>query len=75
MSAFVPELGAGPIRNGIDRALRLSPLQSAFDRRSARNRLAVLAYHGIDDPDRFAAHLDYIEAHRRLIDLDELIAV
>lgn len=75
MSASVSELGAGPIRTGLDRALRLSPLQSVFDRRATRERLAVLAYHGIDDPDGFAAHLDYLTAHRTPIDLEELIAV
>ncbi|MEV6211325.1 polysaccharide deacetylase family protein [Kitasatospora sp. NPDC051914] len=43
-------------RNRIDTLLRHSPLQPAF-RAVAAGRLAVLAYHGIDDPQTFAAQM------------------
>lgn len=45
---------------GADAALRRSPLQAVFRRRAA-GRLAVLGYHGVDDPAGFAAHLDLLE--------------
>ncbi|WP_405010236.1 polysaccharide deacetylase family protein [Kitasatospora sp. NBC_01539] len=43
-------------RNRIDTLLRHSPLQPAF-RAVTAGRLAVLAYHGIDDPRSFAAQM------------------
>jgi len=45
---------------GGDRLLRRSPAQAWFRRRAA-GRLAVLGYHGIDDPAAFAAHLDHLQ--------------
>ncbi|OKJ16093.1 polysaccharide deacetylase family protein [Kitasatospora sp. CB01950] len=44
-------------RRGIDALLRHSPLQPVFRARAAR-RLAVLAYHGIDDPVAFRAQME-----------------
>ncbi|MFD8597052.1 polysaccharide deacetylase family protein [Kitasatospora sp. NPDC059646] len=44
-------------RRGIDALLRRSPLQPVFRARAAR-RLAVLAYHGIDDPAAFRAQME-----------------
>lgn len=52
------------MRPWVDGALRRSPFQPAFRWRASR-RLAVLAYHAIDDPERFEAQLDVLrrEAH------------
>ncbi|MFD8477796.1 polysaccharide deacetylase family protein [Kitasatospora sp. NPDC059673] len=44
-------------RRGIDALLRHSPLQPVFRARAA-HRLAVLAYHGIDDPTAFRAQME-----------------
>ncbi|MGW4378401.1 polysaccharide deacetylase family protein [Kitasatospora sp. NPDC004531] len=44
-------------RRGLDALLRHSPLQPAFRARAAR-RLAVLAYHGVDDPAAFRAQME-----------------
>ncbi|MFF0292352.1 polysaccharide deacetylase family protein [Kitasatospora sp. NPDC004614] len=44
-------------RRGIDALLRHSPLQPVFRARAA-HRLAVLAYHGIDDPAAFRAQME-----------------
>ena len=48
-------------RDRIDSVLRHSPLQPVF-RAVAAGRLAVLAYHGIDDPRSFAAQMDRLAA-------------
>lgn len=61
----------GP-KNALDAAIRWSPAQLAFRWRSAR-RLAVLAYHGVDDPARFEEHLDHIRRSARAVSLDETI--
>ncbi|WBO64905.1 polysaccharide deacetylase family protein [Streptomyces camelliae] len=45
---------------GADAALRRSPAQAWF-RRRAVGRLAVLGYHGVDDPETFKAHLDLLQ--------------
>ncbi|MFF4651568.1 polysaccharide deacetylase family protein [Streptomyces sp. NPDC001380] len=44
-------------RRRVDALLRRSPAQPLFRARAAR-RLAVLAYHGIDDPQAFAAQME-----------------
>lgn len=59
------------LRSGIDRCLRWSPLQWYY-RRHARSRLAVLAYHEIDQPARFARQLDFIRARTHPVSLDEV---
>ncbi|WP_404868044.1 polysaccharide deacetylase family protein [Kitasatospora griseola] len=46
-------------RRTLDALLRHSPLQPAFRARAAR-RLAVLAYHGIDDPAAFRAQMEHL---------------
>jgi peptidoglycan/xylan/chitin deacetylase (PgdA/CDA1 family) len=65
--------GASTQRSVVDRALQVSPFQWAFMRR-ANDRLAVLAYHGIDDLDRFRQHLDFLEERFRLVSLEELLS-
>lgn len=61
-----------PALEGIaDRLLARSPAQALFARRAGR-RLAVLAYHGVDDAGRFARQLDYLAARTRPISLAEL---
>lgn len=47
--------------DGPDRVLRSSPAQPWFRRRAA-GRLAVLGYHGVEDPGAFAAQLDRLTA-------------
>ena len=50
-----------------------SPLQTMF-RRQARNKLAVLAYHSIDDPRRFAGHLDVLVQSACPVSFDDIVA-
>ena len=59
-------------RRAWDAALRISPAQPVYRRRSSA-RLAALAYHGIDDPDRFEEHLDHLRRVARPVSLDEVI--
>ncbi|HEX6201449.1 MAG TPA: polysaccharide deacetylase family protein [Thermoanaerobaculia bacterium] len=57
-----------------DALLAASPLQPWFERR-ARRRLTVLAYHGVDDPGTFEAHLaDLARRGRPVIAPDTLVA-
>jgi peptidoglycan/xylan/chitin deacetylase (PgdA/CDA1 family) len=60
-------------RAGIDAALRWSPAQLVFRLRAA-SQLTVLAYHGVDDPDRFARQLDHLTRVGRPVSLAELEA-
>ena len=48
-------------------------LAPAVVRATARRRLAVLTYHGVQDRDRFAAHLDWLARHTKPLSLDEAI--
>jgi peptidoglycan/xylan/chitin deacetylase (PgdA/CDA1 family) len=57
-----------------DALLRRSPLQWASERRAA-SRLAVLAYHRITEPQTFATHLAYLDAHATVISLDDARAI
>jgi peptidoglycan/xylan/chitin deacetylase (PgdA/CDA1 family) len=57
----------------VERVLLGSPLQAVF-RWRAGNRLAVLAYHAVDDEDSFSRHLDYVRAHCNPVSLDEVLA-
>lgn len=57
----------------IDAALRRSPAQPIFGWRASR-RLAVLAYHGVDDAERFAEHLDVIRRGASAVTLDDAVA-
>jgi len=45
---------------GADAVLRRSPAQAWFHRRAA-DRLAVLGYHGVEDPAVFESHLDMLQ--------------
>ncbi len=57
----------------LDSMLRRSPAQSLFDRK-ASDRLAVLAYHGVDDAERFARHMDHLRQTSHPVSLDETLA-
>jgi hypothetical protein len=57
---------------GLDGMLRWSPAQLAL-RRRAVNRLTVLAYHGVDDPDGFRRQLDYLVRAMRPVSLDAVL--
>lgn len=55
----------------VDRFLHRSPLPSLFRWRAARD-LAVIAYHGIEDPENFARHLGYLRQHAHTVTLEEV---
>jgi peptidoglycan/xylan/chitin deacetylase (PgdA/CDA1 family) len=61
------------IEDVIDRSLSRSPLLPLYHWRAAR-RLTVLAYHAIDDADRFASHLDEIRRRASAVTLEEALA-
>ena len=63
----------GVIERTLDAALRFSPPQLLFRRRAARH-LAVLAYHGVDHPERFAQQLDYLRRTAHPVTLEEVAA-
>jgi peptidoglycan/xylan/chitin deacetylase (PgdA/CDA1 family) len=56
----------------LDAAIRWSPAQLAFHWRASR-RLAVLAYHGVDDPERFEDHLEHIRRKASCVSIDEAL--
>ncbi|WP_033219152.1 polysaccharide deacetylase family protein [Kitasatospora phosalacinea] len=58
-------------RRGLDALLRRSPLQPVFRAHAAR-RLAVLAYHGIDDPAAFRAQMERLARTARPVGVDEV---
>jgi peptidoglycan/xylan/chitin deacetylase (PgdA/CDA1 family) len=58
-------------RATIDAALRWSPAQMYFRRRAAL-RLAVLAYHGVDDPGMFDRQLSYLVRAASPVSLDHV---
>jgi peptidoglycan/xylan/chitin deacetylase (PgdA/CDA1 family) len=68
-----------PVRNRLrpatvgrwERFLDRSPLQPLFNWRAGRE-LAVIAYHGVDDPESFRRHLDHLRTHCRPVALDEV---
>jgi peptidoglycan/xylan/chitin deacetylase (PgdA/CDA1 family) len=55
----------------LDSLLRHSPAQSLFRARATR-RLAVLAYHAVDDPDAFAAQMDRLVRLAVPVSLDDV---
>ncbi|WP_328907691.1 polysaccharide deacetylase family protein [Streptomyces sp. NBC_00234] len=59
--------------HGLDRALRRSPAQLWF-RHRAVGRLAVLGYHGVEDPAAFAAQLDRLIRTARPVSLGQVEA-
>jgi peptidoglycan/xylan/chitin deacetylase (PgdA/CDA1 family) len=60
-------------RSRLDTALRWSPAQLLFRVRAA-GHLTVLAYHGIDDPDRFRQQLRYLVRTTRPVSLEQVAA-
>jgi peptidoglycan/xylan/chitin deacetylase (PgdA/CDA1 family) len=56
-----------------ERFLARSPVQPLFRWRASRE-LAVIAYHGIDDPESFARHLDKLRTRCSPVSLDEVCA-
>lgn len=56
----------------LDSMLRRSPAQSFF-RWKASDRLAVLAYHGIDDAEVFGRHLDQLRSKANAVTLEEVL--
>jgi peptidoglycan/xylan/chitin deacetylase (PgdA/CDA1 family) len=56
----------------VDAVLARSPAQPVMTRRNAR-KLAVLAYHEVADPVRFAAQLNWLGRHHRVVGLDDVI--
>ncbi len=56
----------------LDAVLSRSPAQPVFDWRAAR-RLAVLAYHGIDDAERFGRHLDHLRRTSYPVSLEQVL--
>jgi peptidoglycan/xylan/chitin deacetylase (PgdA/CDA1 family) len=59
---------------GLDRVLRRSPLQAVFQARGGGRRLAVLAYHAVEDEEMFSRHLDYLAARYHPVSLDAVLA-
>lgn len=59
-------------RATVDAALRWSPAQVYFRKRAAL-RLAVLAYHGIDDPGTFDRQLSYLARAATPVSLDDVV--
>jgi peptidoglycan/xylan/chitin deacetylase (PgdA/CDA1 family) len=57
----------------LDAALSWSPVQPIFNWRASR-RLAVLAYHGVDDGERFASHLEHIKRVASPVSLEQVLA-
>ena len=57
------------VRSIAETALRRSPAQIVFRRRAA-NRLAVLAYHSVDEPRAFDRQLDYLVRSCTPVSLD-----
>ncbi len=57
----------------LEKALVKTPFTTMSRNRRA-NDLAVFAYHGVDDPNSFVKHLDYVTEHMHPIGLDQLEA-
>jgi hypothetical protein len=65
--------GDAGTRQVLDTVLRRSPAQPAFRWRASR-RLAVLAYHGIDDAAGFERHLDHLRRAASPVSLEDVLA-
>ena len=61
------------MRPWVDAALRRTPAQPAFHWRASR-RLAVLAYHSVEDPELFAQHVGFLRRRMRPVSLDDVVA-
>ncbi len=57
--------------SGADRILRWSPMQVVAGSIN-RARVAVLAYHGVDDPEIFRTQMDRLVRHYRPVEIEEL---
>jgi peptidoglycan/xylan/chitin deacetylase (PgdA/CDA1 family) len=57
----------------VDRLVRYTPAQAWFRHRAA-NRLAVLAYHGINDPAAFARQMAFLADNYQTVDLDAALS-
>jgi peptidoglycan/xylan/chitin deacetylase (PgdA/CDA1 family) len=64
--------GDAGTRQVLDTVLRRSPAQPAFRWRASR-RLAVLAYHGIDDAAGFERHLDHLRRAASPVSLEDVL--
>src|SRR3954452_13191647 len=60
------------LRRGGDQVLRRSPLQPLARAANSR-RLAVLAYHGVDDPEGFERQLDLLTRRMHPVSLDDVL--
>ena len=65
------EVGTPP-RSPSTRLLRLSPLQPLFALANRRAFVAI-AYHSVNDPNAFAAHIDYLASRYHPVSLAEVI--
>jgi peptidoglycan/xylan/chitin deacetylase (PgdA/CDA1 family) len=59
-------------RGIVDSVLTYTPAQPVFHWRASRH-LAVVAYHEVRDVERFAAHLDHVQATASPVGLDEVV--
>jgi peptidoglycan/xylan/chitin deacetylase (PgdA/CDA1 family) len=57
--------------SAFDRVLRYSPFQLASSS-SNKKRLAVLAFHGVDDPERFALLMDRVRQNHHPLSVEEV---
>jgi len=64
--------GGGRAESLVDAGLSRSPLQPIF-RSRAEGKLSVLAYHGIDQPERFEDHLAYLRGTAHPVSLPEVV--
>jgi peptidoglycan/xylan/chitin deacetylase (PgdA/CDA1 family)/O-antigen ligase len=64
--------GGGRAESLVDAGLSRSPLQPIFQSRADR-KLSVLAYHGIDQPERFEEHLAYLRETAHPVSLSEVL--
>lgn len=64
-------IAAATFERFVDGLLSRSPAQALFARHS-RRMLAVLAYHGVDDRERFAEQMDYVATELTPVGLDEV---
>jgi peptidoglycan/xylan/chitin deacetylase (PgdA/CDA1 family) len=61
-----------PAKSLAESIIRWSPAQLVFKIR-ARQRLTVLGYHGVDDPDRFERQLQYVCRAMRPVSQDDVL--
>jgi peptidoglycan/xylan/chitin deacetylase (PgdA/CDA1 family)/O-antigen ligase len=64
--------GGGRAEAMVDAGLSRSPLQAVFQWRAER-KLSVLAYHGIEQRERFEEHLAYLRGNAHPVSLEEVL--